>query len=219
MAEARPAEAPVAGPRRRGGRFAAFEAAVWAAVAALGLVQFVVHHPGLFRGRVQAALRELRAHRAGPRRERFVTLGADAEHAPGGGGLGGGGKGGPPAGDPVSMEPIPRLVEGFAPDRAASGTTLKWLSFWDENRYEPEDFRGWANFAFRCASAPHGTPPMVSPPGQLRLLKHMRAGATSRCPGRLHRSLQRRPSAAATGAARARTDPAAGAHSPPAART
>ena len=163
------AEAPAAGPRRRVGRFAAFEAAVWAAVAALGLVQFVVHHPGLFRGRVQAALRELRAHRAGPRRERFVTLGADGEHAPGGGGLGegGNGKGGPPAGDPVSMEPIPRLVEGFAPDRAASGTTLKWLSFWDENRYEPEDFRGWANFAFRYVSA-FPTIPTVGPPRAAR---------------------------------------------------
>ena len=81
------------------------------------------------------------------------------------------------------MEPIPRLVEGFAPDRAASGTTLKWLSFWDENRYEPEDFRGWANFAFRCVSAPHGTPPMVSRPGHLRLLKHMRAGPLHDAPG------------------------------------
>jgi hypothetical protein len=26
--------------------------------------------------------------------------------------------------------------------------TLRWLSFWDENNYNPEDFQGWANFGF-----------------------------------------------------------------------
>ena len=37
--------------------------------------------------------------------------------------------------------------DGVAP-ASCEGTTLRYLSFWDENRYEPNDFAGWANLGF-----------------------------------------------------------------------
>lgn len=30
---------------------------------------------------------------------------------------------------------------------------LRWLSFWDENNYNPAEFRGWATFGFTAGSS------------------------------------------------------------------
>lgn len=37
--------------------------------------------------------------------------------------------------------------EGGAGGAGPQGT-LRWLSFWDENAYDPAEFLGWANFGF-----------------------------------------------------------------------
>eukprot|EP00951_Prasinocladus_malaysianus_P007428 scaffold53371_cov37-Prasinocladus_malaysianus.AAC.1 len=43
---------------------------------------------------------------------------------------------------------LARTNDGTVETVQAGMGSLRWLSFWDEGHYDPQDFEGWANFGF-----------------------------------------------------------------------